>query len=105
MGWSEINCQVVEANENEAFSISLIENIQRRSLNPIEETSAFEAYHLNYDWGAVSELASNLGKSISYVDRRMRLLKLPLDVVTLISSWKLSPSAADELLPLNDEKQ
>jgi ParB family chromosome partitioning protein len=99
MGWSEINCQVVEANENEAFSISLIENIQRRSLNPIEETSAFEAYHLNYDWGAVSELASNLGKSISYVDRRMRLLKLPL------ASWKLSPSAADELLPLNDEKQ
>ena len=45
--------------------MSLTENIQRRSLNPIEEASAFEAYHLNYGWGAVSELTSNLGKSIS----------------------------------------
>jgi ParB family transcriptional regulator, chromosome partitioning protein len=105
LGWAEINCHVIEVDEKEAFGLSLTENIQRRSLNPIEEAGAFDAYHLNYGWGAVSELAFNLGKSISYVDRRMRLLKLPLDVVMLISSGKLSPSAADELLPLNDEKQ
>jgi ParB family transcriptional regulator, chromosome partitioning protein len=105
LGWKEIPCKVVHVGEKEAFQISLVENIQRKNLNPIEEAHAFEAYALNYGWGGISELAFMIGKSISYVDRRMRLLELAPDVVELISLGKISPSAADELLPLEDKNQ
>ena len=101
----EIPSRIVEADDREAFQLSLTENIQRKSLNPVEEAYAFEAYNLNYGWGGITELAYRIGKSISYVDRRMRLLKLPTDVVDLISTGKMSPSAADELLPIQDQKQ
>lgn len=105
LGWKEIPARMVEVDDKEAFQLSLTENIQRKSLNPVEEAYAFEAYHLNYGWGGITELAFRIGKSISYVDRRMRLLKLPADVVDLISTGKMSPSAADELLPIQDQKQ
>ena len=105
LGWMEIPSRIVEADDKEAFQLSLTENIQRKSLNPVEEEYAFEAYNLNYGWGGITELAFRIGKSISYVDRRMRLLKLPTDVVDLISPGKMSPSAADELLPIQDQKQ
>lgn len=105
LGWMEIPSRIVEADDKEAFQLSLTENIQRKSLNPVEEAYAFEAYHLNYGWGGVTELAFRIGKGISYVDRRMRLLKLPTDVVELVSKGKMSPSAADELLPIQDQKE
>jgi len=105
LGWMEIPSRIVEADDKEAFQLSLTENIQRKSLNPVEEAYAFETYNLNYGWGGITELAYRIGKSISYVDRRMRLLKLPNDVVDLICAGKMSPSAADELLPIQDQKQ
>ena len=105
LGWMEIPSRIVKADDKEAFQLSLTENIQRKSLNPVEEAYAFEAYNLNCGWGGITELAFRIGKSISYVDRRMRLLNLPTDVVDLISKGKISPSAADELLPIQDQKQ
>jgi ParB family chromosome partitioning protein len=105
LGWKDIPSRIVDADDKEAFQLSLTENIQKKSLNPVEEAYAFEAYNLNYGWGGITELAFRIGKSISYVDRRMRLLKLPIDVVDLISTGKMSPSAADELLPIQDQKQ
>ena len=105
LGWKEIPARIVEVDDKEAFQLSLTENIQRKSLNPVEEAYAFEAYHLNYGWGGITESAFRIGKSISYVDRRMRLLGLPADVVDLISTGKMSPSAADELLPIQDQQQ
>jgi ParB family transcriptional regulator, chromosome partitioning protein len=65
LGWSEICCQVVAADEKEAFRMSLPENMQRKSINPIEEDLAFEAYRMKYGWGAIVDLASGIGRSIS----------------------------------------
>ncbi len=86
---------MVSVDDKEAFQLSLTENIQRKSMNPIEEARAFEAYTLNYGW--VTELTPSLGKSISYVDRRMRLLELPS--LGLISSGRMSASATDDQGP------
>jgi ParB family transcriptional regulator, chromosome partitioning protein len=105
LGWEVIQARVVSVDDKEAFQLSLTENIQRKSLNPIEEARAFETYSLNYGWGGITELATSLGKSISYVDRRMRLLDLAPDVIELVSLGKISPSAADELLPIHDIRQ
>ena len=81
LGWRKIICHIVEMDDKDAFEISLIENIQRKNLNPIEEAQAYKVYVLNFGWGGISDLASRIGTSISYIDKRLRLLDLPEHVV------------------------
>src|SRR4029079_8642285 len=44
LGWRNILCHIIEVNEKDAFEISLVENLQNKSLNAIEEARAFKAY-------------------------------------------------------------
>ena len=105
LGWRKILSHVVELDNKDAFEVSLIENIHSKNLNPIEEGRAFQDYVTNYGWGGISDLAARLGKSIGYVDRRIRLLDLPTDVVKSLSAGSLSASIGDELLPLKEKEQ
>jgi ParB family transcriptional regulator, chromosome partitioning protein len=100
--WRKIICHVVELNDKEAFEVSLIENMQRRNLDPIEEAHAFKNYVLTFGWGGISELASKIGKSVSYVDKRIRLLDLPADILDSILKFEINRSAAEELLSIRD---
>ena len=59
----KIICHVVELDDKSAFEVSLIENIQRRSLDPIEEARAFRNYVQDRGWGGLTELASKISKS------------------------------------------
>jgi ParB family chromosome partitioning protein len=61
-------------------------------------------YVINYGWGGVSELAKKIGKSVSYVDKRINLLELPTDVIASISKANISPSVAEELISLDEEE-
>ena len=105
LGWRKILSHVVELDDRDAFEVSLIENIHSKNLNPIEEARAFQDYVTNYGWGGISDLAIRLGKSVSYVDKRIRLLDLPADVVESLSVGSLSVSIGDELLPLKEKEQ
>jgi ParB family chromosome partitioning protein len=105
LGWRKILSHVVELDDKDAFEVSLIENIHSKNLNPIEEARAFQDYVTTYGWGGISDLAARLGKSIGYVDRRIRLLDLPTDVVKSLSAGSLSASIGDELLPLKEKEQ
>jgi ParB family chromosome partitioning protein len=105
LGWRKILSHVVELDDKDAFEVSLIENIQSKNLNPIEEGQAFQDYVTNYGWGGISDLATRLGKSIGYVDRRIRMLDLPIDVIESLSSGNLSLSMGEELLPLKEKEQ
>jgi ParB family transcriptional regulator, chromosome partitioning protein len=78
LGWRKIICHILEIGDKDAFEISLIENIHRKSLDPLEEAEAFKEYVISFGWGGISDLAAKIGKSISYVDRRIRLLRLPV---------------------------
>ena len=51
LGWKKIPCHVVELDDKEAFEISLVENIHRKSLSPIEEAYAFKSYVKELGWG------------------------------------------------------
>ncbi len=102
LGWRKIVCHVVELTDKEAFEVSLIENMQRRNMDPIEEAHAFKNYVLTFGWGGISELAAKIGKSVSYVDKRIRLLDLPNDILDSILKFELNRSAAEELLALRD---
>ena len=75
--WKTIPCIVREIGEKEAFEISLAENLQHKTLNPIEEAIAFKQYVQLAGWGSVHELALKIGKSPEYVSHRIALLRLP----------------------------
>jgi ParB family transcriptional regulator, chromosome partitioning protein len=103
--WKKIPCIIIEANDKKAFEISLIENMHRSSLEPIEEAKAFKKYVLDLGWGGISELASKLGRSHSYIIKRIMLLDLPQDIIDFINNRQLTPSAAEELFPIRDESK
>jgi len=106
LGWKKIPCQVVQLNDMQAFEVSLIENIQRKSLSPLEEADAFRKYICDKGWGGISELSSKIGKSPSFITKRIALLHLPIDVKEKINNSSLNPSTAEELLSIKDsEKQ
>jgi ParB family chromosome partitioning protein len=102
LGWRKIISHIVELDDKQAFEISLIENIHRRSLNPIEEAYAFRSYVKDLGWGGISDLASKIGKSISYVDKRLKLLDLPPEIIENISNSTISTSVAEELSFIDD---
>jgi ParB family chromosome partitioning protein len=103
LGMRKIPSHVVELDEREAYEVSLIENIQHMTLDPIEEAEAFKKYVSEYGYGGVSELARRIGKSSSYVSRRIALLDLPGDVQEELLRRRKNPSIAQELLSLDAE--
>lgn len=104
LGWRKIPCHLVELDDKSAFEVSMIENVQRNTLDPIEEGLAFKEYVSNTGWGGISELAQKLSKSASYISRRMRLVELPQDILDLISDSEINVSIAEELMAVKDKK-
>ena len=103
LGWRKILCHVIDATDKEAFEVSLMTNIQRKLLTPIEEAQAFDKYLSNYKWGDITELAQKIGKSRNYIYRRIKLLDFPSDIITAISDSKIDPSIVEELASIKDE--
>jgi len=100
LDWKRIQCHIVELDDKSAFEVSIIENIQRNTLDIIEEGLAFKRYVEEFGWGAASDLAGKLSKSSSYVSKRMRLLELPSDILDLICQSEISISTGEELLAI-----
>jgi ParB family transcriptional regulator, chromosome partitioning protein len=104
LGKKKIACHIVELDDKKAFEVSIIENVQRHTLNPIDEGVAFKKYVEDFGWGGVSELSQKLSKSVSYICKRMKLLELPKSVTDLISKSEIHVSVAEELLNLPDKR-
>lgn len=100
-----IPCHIVELDDREAFEVSLTENLHRKTLNPIEEGSAFKKYVEALGYGSASELARRIDKSPSYVSRRIALLSLPKDVRDQLLLRGAKVGIAEELLALGQEEQ
>jgi len=102
LGLRKILAHVVELDDKGAFEISLIENIERKTLQPLDEARAFKTYIKDYGWGGISDLASKIGRSPSYVFRRVRLLEFPEEILRDISNHSLDTSTAEELVSVRD---
>lgn len=102
LDWKKIPCCIVNLNDIQTFEFSLVENLERRSLSPLEEAKAFKKYINNEEWGGLTRLASKIGKSPSYITRRISLLTLPNNIQDKIADTSISPSIAQELIPLNN---
>lgn len=103
--WRFIPCKIRELTDKQAFEIQLSENIQRKSMDPIEEAEAFRRYVIDFGWGGVSDLAKKIGKSEEYVSHRIQLLKLPEEIKKKIASQLLNVSKAIEISAIPIEKQ
>jgi ParB family transcriptional regulator, chromosome partitioning protein len=103
--WRFISCKIREMTDKQAFEIQLTENIQRKSMDPIEEAEAFRRYVVDFGWGGVSELAKKIGKSEEYVSHRIQLLKLSPEIKEQIIRSNLNVSQALELTTIPSDRQ
>jgi ParB family transcriptional regulator, chromosome partitioning protein len=103
LGWRKISCQIIELTDQEAFEVALAENVNRKTLDAFEEARAFQDYTRRYGWGSETELARKLGKSVTYVSRRLKLLSLPMKTQEILRRRK-NPSLAAEILTIEDEE-
>ena len=103
--WRFVPCKIREMTDKQAFEIQLTENIQRKSMDPIEEAEAFRRYVVDFGWGGVSELAKKIGKSEEYVSHRIHLLRLSVDIKEQIINSKINVSQALELTSIPSDKQ
>ena len=105
LGIRKVLCHVIELDEKAAYEVALTENVQHRTLNPIEEARAFERYVSTYGYGGETELARKIGKSQQYVSQRIRLLSLPDDLLVRVTRRLVTLSQAAELLGLEEDDQ
>lgn len=100
-GLKEVPVIIKELSEREISEVSLIENIQRENLNPIDEAMAFrqllDTYSLKQD-----EVATKVGKSRVYITNSTRLLRLPEKVREYVANGELSTGHAKVLLGVED---
>ena len=103
-GLTEVPAVVIEADDQKAAELALVENLQREDLNPMEEAAGYQAliqtYHMTQE-----EAAQRVGKSRSAVANAMRLLGLQPDVRKLVEEGALSAGHARALLPLSPALQ
>ncbi len=103
-GKTKIPVVVRDYTDREIKEISLIENLQREDLNPIEAANAMkqlmDEYHLTQE-----ELAERIGKSRPAVTNTLRLLSLSPEVIELVSTGKLSAGHARALVTLPEDAQ
>ena len=103
--WRFITAKIRELSDKQTYEIQLTENIQRKSMDPIEEAEAFRRYVVDFGWGGVSELAKKIGKSEEYVSHHMQLLKLPDEIKDRIMNNSLKVSQAIEIVQIPHDKQ
>lgn len=102
-GLKEIPVVIREYTDKEIMEISLIENIQREDLNPIEEAQAYEALISQYNLKQ-EEVAERVSKSRSTITNSLRLLKLCEDVRQMVMYNMISTGHARALIPIGDPK-
>ena len=95
--WRFLPCKIREIDDRQAYEIQLSENLQRKTMDPIEEAEAFERYVVDFGWGGVTDLGRRIGRSEEYVSHRMQLLKLPDALKKKVTASELGVSQAIEI--------
>lgn len=102
-GIKEVPVVIRDYTDKEIMEISLIENIQREDLNPIEEAEAYESLISEYNLKQ-EEVAERVSKSRSTITNSLRLLKLCEDVRQMVMYNMISTGHARALIPIEDPK-
>ena len=99
----EVPVLIKELTDEEVVKISIIENIQRVDLNPIEEANSYK--QLIQDFGYTQEkVSASLGKSRSYIANSLRLLSLPESIIIFLKEGKLTSGHARALVGVKNSE-
>lgn len=102
-GVREVPVVVRKASEQEELEVSIIENVQRQDLTPLEEAKAYQ--RLSQEFGLKqSEIAARVGKSREVVANKMRLLNLPKEAQEALEKGIISESHARTILSIEGDK-
>jgi ParB family chromosome partitioning protein len=102
-GWKTVPVRLREADDRLVAELAIVENLQRKDLNPIEKALSFKRY-LDEHACTQDELAQRLKLDRSTIANLMRLLELPQAVLDGIRTGTLSAGHARALLPLGEER-
>ena len=103
-GLHDVPVVLVEASDQEAMEIAIIENVQRTDLNALEEAAGYEQLIADYHYSQ-GDLAKVIGKSRSHVANTLRLTKLPDVVRSHLVSGAISAGHARALLSVSDPEE
>ena len=103
-GWQSGPCQVREADDRQMSEVAIVENLQRKDLNPLEKATSFQQYLERYGC-TQEELAGRLNIDRSTIANLIRLLELPEAIQQSLRAGSLTQGHARALLPLGDERE
>ncbi len=101
-GWATIPARVREADDRLVAELAIVENLQRKDLNPIEKALSFQRY-LREHACTQEDLAKRLTLDRSTIANLMRLLELPSEVLDAVRQGTISAGHARAILPLGDD--
>ncbi len=103
LGWIDIPSVIREANDGEAFVLTLVENLQRSDLSAREESRALETLVRERGW-STRQVAEAIKRSPAYVSKRLRVFEDAV-LAPLVLQNRITISAAEELLTVSPEKR
>ena len=103
-GLATIPALVEEIDDDTALEISIIENLQREDLTPLDEAAMYDRMVREHGY-SVRRLAQKLGKDKGYLENRLRLASAPEEVRELVSLRKDTLSHAYELMKVDDPRK
>ena len=103
LGWKHIGAIIRTDDEDRAYILTLVENLQRDDLTPKEQARALEVLVRERGW-STREVADAVKRSAAYVSKRLRVFDDPI-LAPLVLQNRLSVSAAEELLPLGPTRR
>ena len=103
-GLMEVPVIIREMSDSEAMEISMIENLQRENLNPVEEALGYQA--LQEEFGLTQEeISRTVGKSRPVIANSLRLLNLPDSIIEMLKDGRITTGHARALLGFNDKDE
>lgn len=103
-GLETIPALIEEIDDDTALEISIIENLQREDISPLDEAAMYDRMVRDHGY-SIRKLAEKLGKDKGYVENRLRLADAPDEVRELVSLRKDTLSHAYELMKVSDPKK
>ena len=100
-GLHEVPVVILNVDDVKSLEFSIVENVQRQDLNPIEEARGYQRLVDDFNYNQ-DKLSKFIGKSRSYIANSLRLLGLPSEVLSMVEEGNLSAGHARSLIGLNN---
>jgi ParB family chromosome partitioning protein len=104
LGWSEIPAIIRDADDRTVLTEALVENLQRADLNPVDEAKGYQ--RLSEEFGLThAQIAEAVGKDRTSITTMLRLLQLPVTVLSLVVNGQLTAGHARALVSVDDDRK